>query len=196
MAKKFVVTDENVLFDIKFSLQFPPYDTKRKFVTGYIGIIICFVAFASMFFIVNTYFQAFLPYFIGAFLALPVAVSLIYGISNKLKIKRLSLSDFNFRFETVVDRSEEQYKAPFGLHKSFVDVHNYFIHFQNAKPWHIPSETYIWCESRHMNGRQIYRSVQTGDRMLVVEDKRTGKTVMGYSLEYFDFDISYIKNLF
>ena len=49
MAKKFVVTDENVLFDIKFSLQFPPYGTKRKFVTGYIGIIIILVAFELIF---------------------------------------------------------------------------------------------------------------------------------------------------
>ena len=59
--------------------------------------------------------------------------------------------------------------------------------FDNGKTWNIPKNNYAWSGEFPMSDDFIYKNTHFGDIFWTVTEKNTGKIVVAYPAEYFEY---------
>ena len=126
--------------------------------------------------------------------------AIFYPIFRNHRIKKITIQEYSITTETVYRISDEHYYelstsgrggisailALFGKNTG-VPVANYTVHFENGKSWLIPKQNYKWHEQLYRNDEQLFGTIHREDTMIVVTSKKTGKIVMAYHTDLFEY---------
>ena len=184
MAKKQIFTDAEIEKDIICALKNPQGESKKSYKSWKVPIIISACVAAA----VSFFYPTVILWILAAALVLSVGEIIFRRVRLKNQIKNIKLSDYEISTETVSHAYEDGYvvnKGP-GLNET---VYNSTLHFEGGKLWKIPKENYLWSEERPMSDCAVCRSAHRGDLFTAVIKKDTGKVVMAYHNEFFEYKI-------
>ncbi len=187
MAKKERFTEAELLKDIKTSIKQTTHSPKNKKHNDLIKIIA--ILFGIGFVVIEIIYPAFvLWFFLLLIIALPT-FSIYEVVKLKRKLKSVRIEDYEISTGILTDIEHERYTVSKG-HKWYSGVeviNNYTMTFDNRDVWCVPKDNYLWCEERPMSDAAICQSSQIGDLFTVVRKRSTGKIVMAYPAEYFEY---------
>lgn len=180
MNEKRIVTNNEIEMDIRHSLMHPPQPSEKEHRR-------------KPFLIIAAFALAVVPAFFFPWVILGVVIVLLLSIPAwpwlwqwYLKHKKIKISDYQVTRETVHSVVEKTY-IEHGRNGHSTTIHNYYVQFQNGKLWAIPMEVYAWTKNHRMSCRGVFESTHREDAMIVVASKRTGKIVMAYSADLFEY---------
>ena len=138
--------------------------------------------------VIEFFYRSFILWVLLALLIYIIGGNLLLRLIRSSKAKKVSINDYNITTESVKHISEEHFKIRrAGKWKGKKPIDNYALYFDNDKCWRIPKDNYLWSTEYPMSDHAIFQSVSIGDKMLVITQKRTGKTVMAYHTEFFEY---------
>ena len=193
MSQKQILTNAEIKKDIISAMKNPPEESEASDKKGSVIALI-----VACFFLFMVYID---PLFairaVLAGFALLIGASIFRSIYEKRRFKKWSIHDYDVATEVVHSIDEEHYltyydhrrkvgKRRGGLVRT-VPVNNYSIRFENGKIWRVPKELYCWNERLRMQDLGIYRTTHRGDTLIVVTKKDTGKIVVAYHTEFFEY---------
>ena len=129
--------------------------------------------------------------------------AIFYPIFRNHRIKKITIQEYSITTETVYRISEEHYSelsnhprrgwisailGLFGQNVGGVPVDNYTIHFENGTSWLIPKQNYKWHERLYANDERLFGTIHHKDTMIVVTNKKSGKIVMAYHTDLFEYE--------
>ncbi|MBQ8416715.1 MAG: hypothetical protein IJX13_07475 [Clostridia bacterium] len=193
MSKKQILTNAEIKKDIISAMENPPEESEAS---DKKGTVIAFIV--ACFLLVMSYINP--PFFVRTVLAgfaLLIGASIFRFIYEKRRFKKWSIHDYDVTTEVVHSIDEEHYLTHFdhkpkigkrkgGLVRT-VPVNNYSIRFENGKIWRIPKKLYSWNERLRMQDLGIYRTTHRGDTLIVVTKKDTGKIIVAYHTDFFEY---------
>lgn len=187
MVKKQTLTDTEIEKDIVNSLKNPPKESEASYKRRTIP---CFIL-AILLVIIEFIYPIFIVWFLLALIAFVIIYSIFDYFRLKNKIKNVTVNDYDITTEIVHSTEEEHYIAVTGVsirHRRAEQIDNYIIRFENGKSWRIPKELYSWSERLRMHDVDIRNSTHRGDTMIVITEKNSGKIVVAYNTEIFDYN--------
>ena len=190
MAKKYEYSNSDIEKDIINAIKNPqnmPEESYRK--SNIFGKIL-----AVILVLISIVISFMYPFFIF-WLTLALVVFLLgYLIFNyirlKIRIKNVTINDYDITTEVVYCNTEEHYKIRRGrkYHSHYEKIDNYIIRFESGKIWRIPKEkNYSWNDRLRMTDLEVYKIIHIGDSVTTVTKKSTGEIVMAYSNELFEY---------
>jgi ABC-type multidrug transport system fused ATPase/permease subunit len=188
MAKKHIVTNVEIEKDIISALKNPPKQSKESYKKGMFPAII----FAVLFFVMVFILDFFVLWFLLGLVVLAIVSSIFYYFRLKNQIKNVKINDYDITTETVSSTDEEHYMRRANRRSMHIDsrsmhIDNYSIRFENGKTWRVPKELYCWKEGIRMIDYNIHQTTHRGDVMIVVTKKDTGKIVVAYHTDIFEY---------
>jgi hypothetical protein len=182
MIKKQTVTNLEIEKDIIEALKHPPglskqFNRRLKPPSLVIGTILGVMTFI---------YPLVVCWILLALLIISIGSIIFHVISIKYKIKRVSISDYDITTEVVHDIVHEQYWES-GKGLVIYEKNNYNICFENGKNWRVPKRLYYWSDMLRSRDIGICRTIQHGSIMIVVTQKATGKIVVAYNTEFFEY---------
>jgi len=186
VAKKHILTNEEIEKDIISSLEHPPKESERSYKRSTLFDIIL----ALVLIVIEFIYPIFILWFLIALILFSVVIGVFHYLRLKNKIKSVSVNDYDITSETVHSVSEEHYTAKSGSsrHRLSNKVSNYTIRFENEKVWRVPKELYTWDERLRTYDMGIYNSAHRGDTMIVVTERSSGNIAVAYSAEIFEYN--------
>lgn len=178
MAKKQILTRSEIEKDIINVFKQPQEMSESSYKKWTIpSVIIACIEFI---------YPIFILWVVLALVIFLIASSIISRFRLKRHIKNVSIDDYEIKTEVVANTTEESYvkKGPKWHSKR---VNNYTIRFENGESWRIPEDNYPWSKERRMSGFAIFQSTHRGDVFMVVIKKDTGKIVVAYNTEFFEY---------
>ena len=187
MEKKQTLTNNEIKKDIINALKNPPEESKSSYKIQMVATAIIFI----LFIVIECIYHAFIFWAFGALVICLIANCVINNMRLKNLERSVNVNDYEISRETVHSVSEETYKADAGgtLNRRRTEIrNNYTVIFESGKIWRIPAkENYAWNERLRTQALGIYRSTHKGDTMIAVTKKDTGKTVMAYNSDLFEY---------
>ena len=186
MAKKQIVTNIEIEKDIVDAIKNPPKESERSYKSFTIPAIIIVVLLVGIEFV----YPAFILWFLLALIAFFICSAILNHFRLKNKIKNVTINDYIITTEVVHSTSEEHYKAETGRsihHRRTEQINNHIIRFESGKSWRIPKELYSWNERLRQCDGSIYNTTHRGDRLIAVTEKSTGKIIVAYHIEVFEY---------
>ena len=186
MANKHFLTNTEIEKDIITALKNPLKESEasnRKYTI--VAIII-----AILLIVIEFIYPIFILYFFLALIPFIALYSIFEHVRLKNRVKNITINNYDITVETVHSITEEHYRAETGgstRHRRTEQVDNYIVRFENGKDWRIPKELYNWDERLRRQDLGVYNTTHRGDTMIVVTEKNTGKIVVAYSAEYFEY---------
>lgn len=182
MIKKQTFTNADIENDIRNSLKYHKEFSKSE----YTKLKVCAFIGALILIVVEFIEPKFILWFLLAYLVISI-VTVIFTFANKKhKQNRVSINNYTISLETVSHTKYEEYVQVYYKHHARTVV-ICSISFENGKIWLIPKDNYLWSEELKMSNFAIYNSSHRGDRFIVVTNNETGKIVMAYNTELFEF---------
>ncbi len=190
MAKKQILTNLEIEKDIVGAFKKPSEGPKPPYgINTVIGIILAIVLW-----VIALMYTVFIVRFSLILIGLLIVGNIFYSVWFKYRIKNVTADDYDITKETVYSTDEEHYEGKSryrrrtgGLFRIKEPIDNYIIHFENGKTWRVPKELYIWHEKLCMRNVDIYNSTHRGDTMITVTEKKSGKIVVAYNTEFFEY---------
>ena len=186
MPRKQILTNIEIEKDIVSSLKNPPKESEASYKRWTIPCIII----AILLVIIEFIYPIFILWFLLALIAFGIVYSIFDRFRLKNKIKNVTINDYDITTEIVHSTEEEHYRAETGgsiRHRRTEQINNYTIRFENGKSWRIPKELYSWSERLRMHDVGIRNSTHRGDTMIVITEKSSGKIVVAYNTDIFDY---------
>ena len=182
--KKQILTNKEIEKDIINALYKKPDISEAS----YKKAIVIEIIVACLMIVIEFFYRSFILWVLLALFIYIVIGTLFLHLIRSLKAKRVSINDYNITTESVKRTSEEHFKIRrAGKWKRKKPIDNYALYFDNDKCWRIPKDNYLWSSEYPMSDHAIFQSVNMGDKMIVVTKKRTGKPVMAYHTEFFEY---------
>ena len=188
MAKKQILTNENIRNDIKNALKHPTTLSHAEYRKSMFPLLV----FSAIMLIAIVLFQNYYKVVLGIGVAF-IAVYLVVDYFRKQKsINNVSIENYEIKAECVSFVKEEIYSTDHKIHLSptVKKIHTaqiYIMFFDNGKTWNIPKNNYAWSGEFPMSDDFIYKNTHFGDIFWTVTEKNTGKIVVAYPTEYFEY---------
>ena len=186
MAKKQIITNDNILSDIKNILRHPANlscdEHHRSKIPYFVFLAVSLVAMLI--------FQNHYKFILAISLAFIVAYLAIDYILKRKSAKKVSLDDYEINKEVVSYVNEETYITDHSLSRmreKMSEIRVFIVYFESGKKWNIPKDNYAWSAECPMSDRAIYQTTSQGSLFWTVTKKDTGEIVMAYPTEYFEY---------
>ncbi|MBQ9783750.1 MAG: hypothetical protein IJW44_04450 [Clostridia bacterium] len=185
MAKREVFTLKEVERDIVYSMKHAPEMSessyKRMLVPCAIlgGILGVFSVFQPKIGLIV------LLVFVLAF----ILSCVLGGLKKRHRIKSVRMEDYQLEVVPLSHKEEEHYRQRRGgarVRRS-KQIDNYTLHFENGKSLRLPKDNYCWSRERPMSDHALYQCVYRGSECILVTHKESGRIVMAYPAEYFEY---------
>jgi len=188
MAKKQILTNENIRNDIKNALKHP---TTLSHAEHHKSMFPLFV-FSAIMLIAIVLFQNYYKVVLGIGVAFIVVYLVVDYFRKQKSINNVSIENYEIKAECVSFVKEEIYSTDHKIHLSptVKKIHTaqiYIMFFDNGKTWNIPKNNYAWSGEFPMSDDFIYKNTHFGDIFWTVTEKNTGKIVVAYPTEYFEY---------
>lgn len=186
MTKKQVLTNAEIEKDLISALRNPPKESEASYKRS---TPIC-ILIVVLLIIIEFFYPIFILWGVLALIAFLIGSGLFHHFHLKSQIKRLTVNEYEVTEEIVHSTDEEHYRAEAGGtvgHRRTEQINNYSIRFENGKIWRVPKELYCWNERLRMHDVGIFHSTHRGDTMVVVTKKSSGKIVIAYHAEIFEY---------
>ena len=186
MAKKQILTNVEIEKDIISAIKNPPKESESSYK---ISTLICIII-AVLLVVIEFIYPIFILWLLLALIVFLIGSRIFHHFRLKNQIKNVMINDYDITAEIVNSTAEEHYRAERGGsvgHRRTEQVDNYIIRFENGKVWRVPKELYIWNERLRMSDGGIYNSTHRGDTMIVVTQRNSGKIVVAYNTEIFEY---------
>ena len=188
MARKQILTNENIRNDIKNVLKRPATSSHAEHHKEMLPLLVFSAILLAAMVIFQNYYKLILLIgliFIAAYL-------IIDHLRKRNKINNISIDDYEIKEEHVSHIKEEIYSTDHKIHASSTvrnihTAHVYIMYFENGKSWNIPKDNYTWSGEHPMSDRTLCQSTHPRDLFLTVTKKDTGEIVMAYPTEYFEY---------
>ena len=188
MTRKQVLTNENIRTDIKNALKHPATLSHAEHHKSIFPLVV----FSAIMLIAIVLFQNYYKVVLGVGVAFIVVYLIIDHFLKQKSIHNVSIENYEIKTECVSCVKEEIYSTDHKIHLSptVKKIHTaqvYIMFFDNGKVWNIPKNNYIWSGEYPMSDDFIYKNTHFGDIFWTVTEKQTGKIVVAYSAEYFEY---------
>ena len=188
MAKKQILTNENIQNDIKNAL-------KHSATLSHVGhhkSMFPLLVFSAIMLIAIVLFQNYYKVVLGIGAAFIVVYLVVDYFRKQKSINNVSIENYEIKAECVSFVKEEIYSTDHKIHLSptVKKIHTaqiYIMFFDNGKTWNIPKNNYAWSGEFPMSDDFIYKNTHFGDIFWTVTEKNTGKIVVAYPTEYFEY---------
>lgn len=190
MAKKQILTDDNIETDIKNILENPANLSRFEHRSSLTPIWV----FSALVLVAMLVFQKYYKLVLLIALVFIIAYLLVDHIRRKNSIKRVSLDDYEVNREVVLNVIEDIYSTDNRnyVSKKLKEVRAYIMYFESGKSWNIPEENYTWSVEFPMSSKALYQLTRPGDLFTVVTKKDTGDVVVAYPSAYFEYKTNVI----
>ena len=188
MAKKQILTDEAIRNDIKNAFKHPANLSHAEHHKSMFPLLV----FSTIMLIAIVLFQNYYKVVLGIGLAFIVVYLVVDYFRKQKSINNASIENYEIKAECVSFVKEEIYSTDHKIHLSptVKKIHTaqiYIMFFDNGKTWNIPKNNYEWSGEFPMSDDFIYKNTHFGDIFWTVTEKNTGKIVVAYPTEYFEY---------
>ena len=188
MAKKQILTNENIRNDIKNALKHPATLSHIEHRKSMFPLLV----FSAIMLIAIVLFQNYYKVVLGIGVAFIVVYLVVDYFRKQKSINNVSIENYEIKAECVSFVKEEIYSTDHKIHLSptVKKIHTaqiYIMFFDNGKTWNIPKNNYAWSGEFPMSDDFIYKNTHFGDIFWTVTEKNTGKIVVAYPTEYFEY---------
>ena len=188
MAKKQILTNENIRNDIKNALKHPATLSHAEHRKSMFPLFV----FSAIMLIAIVLFQNYYKVVLGIGLGFIVVYFVVDYFRKQKSINNVSIENYEIKAECVSFVKEEIYSTDHKIHLSptVKKIHTaqiYIMFFDNGKTWNIPKNNYAWSGEFPMSDDFIYKNTHFGDIFWTVTEKNTGKIVVAYPTEYFEY---------
>ena len=188
MAKKQILTNENIRNDIKNALKHPATLSHAEHCKSMFPLLV----FSAIMLIAIVLFQNYYKVVLGIGVAFIVVYLVVDYFRKQKSINNASIENYEIKAECVSFVKEEIYSTDHKIHLSptVKKIHTaqiYIMFFDNGKTWNIPKNNYAWSGEFPMSDDFIYKNTHFGDIFWTVTEKNTGKIVVAYPTEYFEY---------
>ena len=188
MAKKQILTNENIRNDIKNALKHPATLSHAEHRQSMFPLLV----FSAIMLIAIVLFQNYYKVVLGIGVAFIVVYLLVDYFRKQKSINNVSIENYEIKAECVSFVKEEIYSTDHKIHLSptVKKIHTaqiYIMFFDNGKTWSIPKNNYALSGEFPMSDDFIYKNTHFGDIFWTVTEKNTGKIVLAYPSEYFEY---------
>ena len=188
MAKKQILTNENIRNDIKNALKHPATLSHAEHRKSMFPLFV----FSAIMLIAIVLFQNYYKVVLGIGLAFVVVYLVVDYFRKQKSINNVSIENYEIKAECVSFVKEEIYSTDHKIHLSptVKKIHTaqiYIMFFDNGNTWNIPKNNYAWSGEFPMSDDFIYKNTHFGDIFWTVTEKNTGKIVVAYPTEYFEY---------
>ena len=188
MAKKQILTNENIRNDIKNALKHPATLSHAEHRKSMFPLLV----FSAIMLIAIVLFQNYYKVVLGIGVAFIVVYLVVDYFRKQKSINNVSIENYEIKAECVSFVKEEIYSTDHKIHLSptVKKIHTaqiYIMFFDNGKTWNIPKNNYAWSGEFPMSDDFIYKNTHFGDIFWTVTEKNTGKIVVAYPTEYFEY---------
>ena len=188
MAKKQILTNENIRNDIKNALKHPATLSHAEHRKSMFPLLV----FSAIMLIAIVLFQNYYKVVLGIGVAFIVVYLVVDYFRKQKSINNVSIENYEIKAECVSFVKEEIYSTDHKIHLSptVKKIHTaqiYIMFFDNGNTWNIPKNNYAWSGEFPMSDDFIYKNTHFGDIFWTVTEKNTGKIVVAYPTEYFEY---------
>ena len=183
MSEKQILTNVEIEKDIVDAIKNPPKELERSYKSS---LFFCFII-AVILVVIEFIYPIFVAWFLLAFIVFLICSSIFYHFWKKKQINNVTINDYTITTEIVHSTSEEHYRAKYSRRAPAEQIDNYIIRFENGKTWRIPKELYRWNERLRKCDSDICQVTHRGDALIVVTKKDTGKIVVVYHTDIFEY---------
>lgn len=188
MAKKQILTNENIRTDIKNLLKHPATLSHEEHHNSRFPLLV----FSGVMLIAVVLFQNYYKVVLGISLAFIVIYLIVDYLRQQKSITNVSMENYEIKAECVSFVKEEIYSTDHQMHlnpvvKRIKTAKVYIMFFDNGKTWNIPENNYSWSGECPMSDHFIYQNTRFGDIFWTVTEKQTGEIVVAYPTEYFEY---------
>ena len=186
MAKKQIITNDNILSDIKNILRHPANlshaEHHRSKIPYFVFLAVSLVAML----IFQNHYKLILAislFFIVAYLAIDY-------FRKRTSAEKVCLDGYEIKKEAVSYVNEEVYITDHSvsrMREKMSEIRVFIVYFESGKKWNIPKDNYAWSAECPMSDRAIYQTTSQGSLFWTVTKKDTGEIVMAYPTEYFEY---------
>ena len=188
MARKQVLTNEDILTDVKNIMKQPATLSRAEHKKANLPLLV----FSAVMLVALVVFQSYYKLILVIGLSFIAAYLIIDYFRKGNRINNVSINDYEIKKEAVSYIKEEIYSTDNKIHISSTvrNIHTaqvYIMYFENGKSWNIPKDNYAWSKENPMSDSTIYQSTRSFDIFWTVTKKDTGEIVMAYPSEYFEY---------
>ena len=185
MAKKQILTDDNIERDVKNILENPANLSRFEYRRSIVPVCV----FSALLLVAMLVFQKYYKLVLLVALVFIIAYLAVDHIRLKNSIKRVSLDDYEVSEEVVLNVIEDTYSTNNRsyVNKKLSEVRAYIMYFESGKSWNIPKDNYTWSVEFPMSDKALYQLAKQGAIFIVVTKKDTGDVVVSYPSKYFEY---------
>ncbi|MBP3332648.1 MAG: hypothetical protein J6M35_01230 [Clostridia bacterium] len=185
MAKKQILTNDNIETDIRNALKNPANLSRFE----HYGSLVPIWIFSGLALTAMLVFQKYYKIVLIASLIFIIAYLAVDHFRRKNSIKNVSLDDYDLNVERVLNVIEEIYSTDNRnrVSKKLKEVSVRIMYFENGKSWNIPKDNYTWSGEAPMSDKALYQLAHAGDEFIVVTKKDTGDVAVAYPSAYFEY---------
>ena len=192
MPPKEPLTPKEIKYDISKSIRLGLNTTKAQFEKANVFMIALEIILMIVARLINRYLYLFTILFF--ILLIHLILTLVIKWCKAYRIKTLTLEDYEITTDILCRVSEESFKEDYVFEKTTdqMPVKNYFFHFEGGSIWHVPESLYIygWSEKHNTSTLHLYENARCGNVFILVKHKQSGKTVMAYDTNLFEYNDS------
>lgn len=193
MPKKEPLTPKEIKYDISKAIRLGLNTTKAQFEKTNVFMIALEIILMLAVKLINRYLYLFT--ILTFVLLIHLILTLMIKWYKTYRIKTLTLEDYEITTDILCRVSEESFEEDYGFKRTTdqMPVKNYFFHFEGGSIWHIPESLYIygWSEKHNTSTLRLYENARCGNAFILVKHKQSGKTVMAYDTEIFEYNDGY-----
>lgn len=180
--EKVIITKAEIEKDIIHAIKHPARTPRALFLAGYAAVfaVILGIAFLERYIGKEAFFLPAVVLF--AILLLPLVK---FYLRDK-KAAKVSIDNYVVKKSVVKKKKHEKYVKI--TKRRITVVNNYNIFFEKERVWRIPDELYWWSENRSMSDISVFEKTEQGDVFYTVCEKKSGKIVMAYNTEIFEYE--------
>ena len=186
MTRKQLLTNDNILTDIKNILKHPTNlshaEHHRSKVPYFVFLAVSLVAMLI--------FQDYYKLILAISLVFIVAYLTVDYILKRKSAEKVSFDDYEIKREAVSYVNEEVYITDHSvsrMREKMSEIRVFIVYFENGKKWNIPKDNYAWSKECPMSDRAIYQTTSQGSLFWTVTRKGTGEIVMAYPTRHFEY---------
>ncbi len=180
--KKQTITNKEIEADIINALKMPAHMSEKSYRRSAIpSIIVCGAVILA--------YIAYPPsslWLLIAFLAYAIGSAVFYYVRRNIRIKNVSINDYDIFTDILSHKSEEHFKVQKSKRRTET-INNYSLHFENGKTWRISKDNHFWSKECPMSDAFIHENAHRGDTFILVVKRDTGEIAMAYSTELFEY---------
>ena len=182
MIEKYKLSISEIEKDIISSIKYHPDESRRSYnIWRIIAVIIALIM--AVFTVVN---PRLIIWMVIAAVVLTIVSIIAEIIMAHLRIKNVSVSDYEIKCDSVSHKSDETYRKRYSQYNSRT-INNYTICFTDSGEWRVPKQNYLWLGEYSKSDFSVFENTHRDDGYIVVVNKSTGKIAVAYSLNMFEY---------